>query len=1700
MTDDEANSVNTTSSVTPPIAPPTLPAEEEEKEEEPSSHPLPPPPHHIPPPSMVSILSVEEEGTAERILEISSTSSPVSSFPPPSSLLQYEIRLETIDQAVLELGPFAKEIHQQERLEPVPLGWGEFKKDRGVSVGVAGSMPGGVVAPFPPSVFKSGEIPQVLPTSSLKGVKKGGRRRREDTPTWTAATPPLPPSLGVPVHSVAGSDETLKGAVTPSPKNETPTPSETSSIAEAMLALSHAPPSETQTTPTSLGALPTLRSSTGSVLVDSSLSSNTRSSNCSSNSVEEGSRGRAFLTLSNSLPPPPSLSKLPPPPPSLSIQPSSHSGPPSLSIQPSSHSGPPPPPPPSLSIPPPAVSVPPPLSTEPVSLKKDRTGSTSSLKSTSSSVTVVEDSPPPPPPPPSLTYLQYDASSSNKNTPPVARSSHRDPAPSRETAPPIATSGNPFLPPSLQNQTDASAVVSFPYPFHYQSLYRAANFYPTANTLTYGASPDSAHSLEAPMRQIIPPYLFRYQYPGAVGTHSLQGNIPLGGVASTPSLPAAFQGTTLSSSPPTHLSAFKTLHQPSFNRSLTPPTLHPLATAQTLDKVPTPTVGDALNPWLFGQYAPAGGVAFPFSVLSQQATPTILAGGLQAPPTNPLEDKRSRGKRSSNEYYQTLHDKSPHELLHRQAFEHAHILSSSSPSSPRLDSRPRGGGAKSDGRPAPRLKIHQMNNEDFQAPEKGGDRRRRRGRATQLHHSKDFQHVTAASRANEVGVVVETPPTPEEDMIDVTSIDPLPHPLLRDRGPSESDQVINIEDSPAPPTSKSDNPQDTTHAVNRTDESVSVMKEAEKGAEPILLSDNEDQVSSEGTVSASPSPRLLSPPVATGHTSFPFSRHDSTAQNEQVDKEQGKRESNITVGAILPVTTTTVSMAVVTVATPEAREVMKSPTPHNRVNDDVTNTSSYTEKEECNQSSLPPTITQTHPTSKTSTGLSHSHTTATITSSPTTIDSIATAGASQYNTSGNIPHSISRPVSSSLHDSITNTTTTHLSSTITTTSYEDTSSNPNFTIDKHYSQPHTTPTVTDKNNELTITNNVYSVTDAPAMEERRERREEAMIMETVRTDGTRALVDNETLPMDDSGNPETVSRDGAESTDTGRVEVHAFSNEKNEDIDNQRLSTKTLSPSPSPPAASLDPPLPYTTPTRLINDARGLAKEEGATNRIEGERKEGFVPINMSDIGKMTFEYDESETDVQTLDLLSPRSASSASDHTHLGSDHAHVSRLSPHLGGGKTEDLVGDKMVEGRQEEEEEEEEGEILSIEEDEDSVEEQRVEEEERRKERNEEVFHESLPQQTLRLFSTSSSSSSDHHHYPEDRMSLSVDERLSPPLPHSHRDALPTIPPPRPGKERNHYTNTNSITDNTGNITRNQEEEEDEEFSHGKIRIVKECTNDSSHSTITDGDINPSTSSGIIKAKKKRALNRDFTKHSQHRTIPTTLPNPSIPSSSSKLSSYASDIKERISIKDRDKVLTKHSSSSQLHVQHVETKHRHHRHRHHGDRLATPQSRPHSEQRGGSSERKGHHRSPRPRPHPVEDQPTSPHRSHAHHRVKKHSPSEDRTYHKKTSHTHSSAHHHHDHNHCSGRSHSSTPVSDHYESGRGFDKPHLLRGKEPSPNWNSDGQEDGRVWSHHHGDRRKRKGSDGSGEDVKYKKRKHEHHHRTITTSSDDNIRQ
>ena len=480
------------------------------------------------------------------------------------------------------------------------------------------------------------------------------------------------------------------------------------------------------------------------------------------------------------------------------------------------------------------------------------------------------------------------------------------------------------------------------------------------------------------------------------------------------------------------------------------------------------------------------------------------------------------------------------------------------------------------------------------------------------------------------------------------------------------------------------------------------------------------------------------------------------------------------------------------------------------------------------------------------------------------------------------------------------------------------------------------------------------------------------------------------------------------------------------------------------------PPLSQATPTPLINTITISHSEDESSDDKE---KGSFLPIDMADISGMRFELEDSEE--KSFEITSLHSSSP-------GSDHAHLSLNSNPPG-------------------EEEEEEGEILSV----DDLE---IEEKEGIEKRLEEDKVEAYPEDVFqdgghnphssRLLS-SSSSSSDAHRYLEDRISLSVDDRLSPPTPQKTPPTsnMLSTSTTNPNKEKRNFFSLEedkSTSARFDTIDIRIDSEDISRESDGEIGFevkTSEITSNNYTSTGLNDDISISHES--LKKKKKRLLNRDFTKHSQSRTVSTAITSP--PSSTVKQPS--TQIKER----SRDKSHSKHSAST-LHVHHVETKHRHHRHRHrhHGDRLTTPPSR--HEQHGGSSERKGHHKSPRPRPHVGEEQ-LSPHRSHTHNRMKRHSPSEDRTHHKKTSHAHSSAHYHHDHNHCSGRSHSSTPVSDHYESGRVFDKPHPHRTKDSSPSWNSDGPEDGRMWSHHHGDHRKRRGSEGSGEDVKYKKRKH-----------------
>ena len=493
----------------------------------------------------------------------------------------------------------------------------------------------------------------------------------------------------------------------------------------------------------------------------------------------------------------------------------------------------------------------------------------------------------------------------------------------------------------------------------------------------------------------------------------------------------------------------------------------------------------------------------------------------------------------------------------------------------------------------------------------------------------------------------------------------------------------------------------------------------------------------------------------------------------------------------------------------------------------------------------------------------------------------------------------------------------------------------------------------------------------------------------------------------------------------------------------------------------LTPLLCQATPTPLINTVVTSHSEEESSDREKGS----FLPIDMAEISEMRFEFEESEE--KSLEITSLHSSSPRSDHTPLAPDHTHLLLNSNPPG-------------------EEEEEEGEILSVDDfelEERGGQDKRLEED-KVETYPEDVFqdggHHNPPSSSSRLLS-SSSCSSDTHRYHEDRISLSVDERLSPPTPRWDQKTPPTsntLPASttNPNKEKRNFSSMDEEKSTSGRYTKIDVRIDNED--------IRDCDSDEIGFDVKTSDIvtnnytgpvlndDISISQESLTKKKKRLLNRDFTKHSQPRTISTTTTSPS----SSTLKQSSTQIKER----SRDKVLSKHSSK--LHVQHVEAKHHHHRHkhRHHGDRLTTPPSR--YEQRGGSSERKGHHRSPRPRPHVGEEQ-LSPRRSHTHNRMKRHSPSEDRTYHKKTSHAPSSTHYHHDHNHCSGRSHSSTPVSDHYESGRIFDKPHPHRTKESSPSWNSDGPEDSRAWSHHHGDHRKRRGSEGSCEDVKYKKRKH-----------------
>lgn len=160
----------------------------------------------------VVMVTIEDSMEAKKISDIS------------NQVGKYEISLETIDQAILELGPFAKDIDHQERLESIPLEWTpvEFaaKKDRRRSSPAHQSARNLRMSTDEPS-------PLVLVGSPGrdqhgKGRRGGGSRKK----------PPPPPPKETSVESPPISGDSQSTDSLPS------TVSQETSAAEAMLALS----------------------------------------------------------------------------------------------------------------------------------------------------------------------------------------------------------------------------------------------------------------------------------------------------------------------------------------------------------------------------------------------------------------------------------------------------------------------------------------------------------------------------------------------------------------------------------------------------------------------------------------------------------------------------------------------------------------------------------------------------------------------------------------------------------------------------------------------------------------------------------------------------------------------------------------------------------------------------------------------------------------------------------------------------------------------------------------------------------------------------------------------------------------------------------------------------------------------------------------------------------------------------------------------------------------------------------------------------------------------------------------------------------------------------------------------------------------------------------------------------------------------
>ena len=775
----------------------------------------------------------------------------------------YQIRLETIDQAVLELGPFAKDINHQERLESIPLEWPPevmMKRERRKSFSPA--------RPTKPSRISTDEHSPLITSSPGRDIpppplNKSQRRGRKKTQKEGSADSSWN-STDIPVNQTGSSGSSnplflVQPGVSSSPKI---TPlnqgeyiqslSQESSAAEAMLALSGGQsttattttehyterrPQSTLTEENESTLAPTVRPPT----VLRNIPDETEMSNGTSNTSQTKLSG---FPPSYSLPP---LSKLPPDPNMFTRRRTSSS---------SSHRS--------------SVHIP-----------DDRASMFSPNSIPSQHVT----------PPP--TYVQLDNKMGGVS---VVR------------APPTTSGGNPFWPVPSQPTDSNIQSQGFPYtimapPTGWNPAYRPSYYSSLAYPRT---SVDTTLDLTNPaLRPVLPYYFLRYPFP----TPALAGGSPFTGpslvTSSTlSSLPGFHTPTLSSSSTPSHLSNFKNFHS-SFNRSLTPPTLHPLGTTQPVDNTKPPTIagvgGADSNSWIpyinnqyqntafltspqFAAIGAAQGSSIPLTLLAN-------AAGLQVPAVDPGviinrypdKDHRNRSKKevpvSSELSVPAVH---PPTLDNESLIDHrspslqfedkqktslhsshsavmmvdgtiAKVPSYVVPTPPptRQDKK----GVTKNDKTTPekmKLKIHQINNEDFKLQDKmAADRRKKRGRGRSGKETDSF---------NTHNPIVISPSS--HDIIVDDAL--IPSDSTQEDG-EESIDIISIDTASTPLTSM----HDTELKVDNTDTN-------EREADPIITV-NEDSVSSEGTMSASPSPPAT--PTVSTSTNEPFTDTSTIPEN-----------------------------------------------------------------------------------------------------------------------------------------------------------------------------------------------------------------------------------------------------------------------------------------------------------------------------------------------------------------------------------------------------------------------------------------------------------------------------------------------------------------------------------------------------------------------------------------------------------------------------------------------------------------------------------------------------------------------------------------------------------------------------------------------------------------------------------------------------